>query len=127
MMVAIPALVLAAATDPELVNACGPKGEQSWLCSTVYRITGDTHAADVADALSKPIRIVVVLLAAWILVRITRVLTRRPLVRVACPISLSCYRNPCKTWFRPVRHRQHRTPAPGNLNLWLSVHPVFDR
>jgi small conductance mechanosensitive channel len=70
-------LVLAAASDPGLVQACGPKGEQSWLCSTVYRITGDTHAADVADALSKPIRILVVLLGAWILVRITRVLVRR--------------------------------------------------
>jgi small conductance mechanosensitive channel len=72
-----PLLVLAASSDPGLVNACGPKADQSWLCSTVYRITGDTHAADVADALSKPIRIVVVLLGAWILVRITRVLTRR--------------------------------------------------
>jgi small conductance mechanosensitive channel len=74
----LPALVLAAtATDPGLVEACGPKGEQSWLCSTVYRVTGDSSAADVADALSKPIRIVVVLLGAWILVRLTRVLTRR--------------------------------------------------
>jgi small conductance mechanosensitive channel len=72
-----PALVLAQASDSGLVDACGPKGEQSWLCSTVYRITGDTHAADVADALSKPIRIVVVLVGAWLLVRITRVLTRR--------------------------------------------------
>jgi len=72
-----PLLVLAAASDPGLINACGPKGQQSWLCSTVYRITGDSDAADVADALSKPIRIVVVLLSAWILVRITRVLTRR--------------------------------------------------
>lgn len=77
MIGAIPALVLAAASDPGLVEACGPKGEQSWLCSTAYRITGDTEVADVADALSKPIRIVVVLLTAWILVRITRVLTRR--------------------------------------------------
>src|SRR5262245_12399120 len=73
----LPSFVLAAASDPGLVNACGPKGEQSWLCSTTYRITGDTHAADVADALSKPIRIVVVLVLAWILVRITRVLTGR--------------------------------------------------
>jgi len=72
-----PALVLAASSDPGLVDACGPKGQQSWLCSTVYRITGDSGAADVADALSKPIRILVVLLSAWILVRITRVLTRR--------------------------------------------------
>ncbi len=78
MIVAMsPALVLAAASDPGLVDACGPKGEQSWLCSSVYRITGDSNAADVADALSKPIRIVVVLLGAWILVRITRVLSRR--------------------------------------------------
>src|SRR3954470_8419193 len=77
MMVATPALVVAAVSDPGLVDACGPKGEQSWLCSTVYRVTGDTHAADVADALSKPIRVVVVLLSAWILVRITRILTRR--------------------------------------------------
>jgi small conductance mechanosensitive channel len=73
----LPSLVLAAAADPGLVQACGPRGNQSWLCSSVYRITGDADAADVADALSKPIRIVVVLLAAWILVRITRVLTRR--------------------------------------------------
>lgn len=78
MIVAMsPAFVLAAASDPGLVDACGPKGEQSWLCSSVYRITGDSNAADVADALSKPVRIVVVLLGAWILVRITRVLTRR--------------------------------------------------
>ena len=67
-----PALALVAATDPGLVNACGPKGEQSWLCSTVYRLTGDSGAAEVADALSKPIRIVVVLVSAWVLVRITR-------------------------------------------------------
>jgi small conductance mechanosensitive channel len=73
----VPSLVLAAASDPGLVDACGPKGEQSWLCSTVYRVTGDSHAADVADALAKPIRIIVVLLAAWILVRITRALTKR--------------------------------------------------
>lgn len=73
----IPSLVLAAASNPGLVDACGPKAEQSWLCSTVYRITGDSNAAEVADALSKPIRIVVVLVSAWILVRIGRVLTRR--------------------------------------------------
>lgn len=71
-------LVLAASvSDPGLVDACGPKGEQSWLCSTVYRITGDSHAAEVADALAKPIRIVVILLIAWIAVRITRVFTAR--------------------------------------------------
>ena len=74
----VPSLVLAqSSADPGLVDACGVKSEQSWLCSTVYRITGDSHAAEVADALSKPIRILVVLLAAWILVRISRVFIRR--------------------------------------------------
>jgi small-conductance mechanosensitive channel len=71
------AVLAASVSDPELVNACGPKGEQSWLCSTVYRITGDGNAADVADALAKPIRIIVILLVAWLAVRITRVLTSR--------------------------------------------------
>jgi small conductance mechanosensitive channel len=74
----LPSPVLAAsASDPGLVEACGPKGEQAWLCSTVYRITGNADAADVADALAKPIRIVVILIVAWIAVRITRMLTRR--------------------------------------------------
>jgi small-conductance mechanosensitive channel len=68
-----PALVLAAgANDPGLVQACGPKGQQSWACSAVYRITGNTGAADVADALAKPLRIVVILLVAWILVMVSR-------------------------------------------------------
>jgi len=73
-----PALLLAAgANDPGLVQACGVKGEQSWLCSTTYRITGSASAADVADALSKPIRIVVIFVVAWVAVRIARVLVNR--------------------------------------------------
>ena len=73
-----PTLVLAAgANDPGLVQACGPKGQQSWLCSATYRITGNTSAAEVADALAKPIRILVILLVAWVLVRIARVLVNR--------------------------------------------------
>ena len=74
----IPSLVLAASvSNPGLVDACGPKGEQSWLCSTVYRVTGDSHAAEVADALAKPIRILAILLIAWIAVRLTRLFTAR--------------------------------------------------
>jgi moderate conductance mechanosensitive channel len=73
-----PGVVLAlSATDPGLLDACGPKGQRSWLCSSVYRITGDSGAADVADALARPIRILAILLVAWILVRVTRVLTAR--------------------------------------------------
>ncbi|MET0627725.1 MAG: mechanosensitive ion channel family protein [Acidimicrobiia bacterium] len=72
------ALVVASgANDPGLVEACGTKSEQSWSCSTVYRITGSSTAADVADALAKPIRIAVILLVAWILVRVSRRLVTR--------------------------------------------------
>jgi small-conductance mechanosensitive channel len=71
------AVLAASVTDQDLRNACGPKGDQSWLCTTVYRITGDTHAADVADALAKPVRIVVILVVAWILVRLARVFIAR--------------------------------------------------
>ncbi len=74
----IPGVVLAvSATDPGLVAACGPKGQQSWLCSSVYRITGDSGAAETADMLARPIRILAIIVVAWILVRITRVLTAR--------------------------------------------------
>ncbi len=66
------AFLAVSVSDPQLVSACGPKGQQSWLCSTVYRVTGDSHAAEVADALAKPIRILVILLVTWIAVRIAR-------------------------------------------------------
>ncbi len=70
-------VIAAGANDPGLVEACGPKGEQSWACSAVYRITGNDTAADVADALSKPLRIIVILVVAWILVHISRRLVNR--------------------------------------------------
>jgi small-conductance mechanosensitive channel len=70
-----PALVLAAGVnDPGLVQACGPKGDRSWMCSTVYRITGDSTAADIADALAKPLRIVFILLVAWLVVLLSKVI-----------------------------------------------------
>jgi small-conductance mechanosensitive channel len=79
-----PALVLAAgANDPDLIKACGPKGQQSWACSTVYRITGSTSAADVADALSKPLRVVAILLVAWIAVIVSRHLCERLVRRLS--------------------------------------------
>jgi len=72
-----PLVFAASVSDPEVIQACGAKGEQSWLCSTVYRVTGNSDAAHVADALAKPIHILLILLIAWIAVRITRVFTKR--------------------------------------------------
>jgi small conductance mechanosensitive channel len=57
--------------------ACGPRGDRAWLCSTVYRITGNEDAAEVADALAKPLRIVLVLVLAWILARVFRKIVTR--------------------------------------------------
>ena len=74
----IGALVLAAgANDAGLIEACGPKDGRSWLCSGVYQATGNADAAAVADALSKPIRILFILLVAWLAVLVARVIIRR--------------------------------------------------
>jgi moderate conductance mechanosensitive channel len=68
------ALVLA--VDPQTA-ACGPRGDRAWLCSTTYRITGSRDAAEVADALAKPLRIVLILVIAWLVARfLRRVVTR---------------------------------------------------
>jgi small conductance mechanosensitive channel len=73
-----PALVLAAgANDPGLIEACGPKGQRSWLCTSVYRITGDETSADIADALAKPLRILLILVIALLLVLLSRVIVNR--------------------------------------------------
>jgi small conductance mechanosensitive channel len=73
-----PALVLAAgANDPQLVQACGPKGEQAWLCSVTYRITGNATAAEVADVLAKPLRILLIFVLAFVAVAIAHVLIKR--------------------------------------------------
>lgn len=88
-------LVLAQATnDQGLVQACGPKGEQGWICSTVYRITGDEHAAEIADALSKPIRVIVILLVAFVVVRIGRRLISRLVVRMSGGVEKLVTRTP---------------------------------
>ena len=88
-------VVLAQATnDPGLVRACGPKGEQGWVCSTVYRLTGDQHAAEVADALSKPIRVLVILLVAWIVVAIARRFIARLVVRMSGGVEKLVTRTP---------------------------------
>ncbi|MSO79768.1 MAG: mechanosensitive ion channel [Acidimicrobiia bacterium] len=63
------------------VAACGPTADQSWLCSTVYEITGNRDAAEFADTLSSPIRIafivVFAVVATWLVRRIIRRVGRR--------------------------------------------------
>ena len=71
-----------AADELELINACGPPGQQAWLCSTVHDITGSASAAQVADDLAKPFRIGVIVLIAYLLVRLSRLFIRRVVNRL---------------------------------------------
>ncbi|MBV8949490.1 MAG: mechanosensitive ion channel family protein [Actinobacteria bacterium] len=76
------ATVVTTTTSDGLTVACGPKGQQGWLCTNTYRLTHNRGAAEVADALSKPVRILVILAVAWLLVRLVRRLIRRAFRRV---------------------------------------------
>jgi small conductance mechanosensitive channel len=60
------------ALDPQQVAACGPRASQGWLCRTVFRVSGSQDAAEVADAMARPLRIVLILVLAWIAARFTR-------------------------------------------------------
>jgi len=73
----LPARVHAAGTAAGLLKACGSPGNRTWLCETVYRITGNNGAAEVADALAKPARILLILVVAFVAVRLARRLVNR--------------------------------------------------
>ena len=62
--------------SPE-TQACGPRGDRSWLCSTVFRVTDNERASEIADAFAKPVRIVLILLVAWIVTFLVTRLIRR--------------------------------------------------
>ncbi|HSO95787.1 MAG TPA: mechanosensitive ion channel family protein [Acidimicrobiia bacterium] len=73
---ALPASLLSAGNAADLQRACGPVGSRTWLCETVFRITGSNGAADVADAAARPVRIVFVVLLAWAATRLLRRVVR---------------------------------------------------
>jgi small-conductance mechanosensitive channel len=68
--------VPAQGADPQ-VEACGPVGEQSLLCSTVYRLTDDPDWAEFADRFAAPLRVLLILVVAYIIVRLARRVIRR--------------------------------------------------
>jgi moderate conductance mechanosensitive channel len=79
---ALPArLLTAGGSAADLQRACGPPGNRTWLCETVFRISGSDGAAEVADALARPLRIafvvVLALLAIRLLHRVVRHLVQR--------------------------------------------------
>jgi moderate conductance mechanosensitive channel len=78
--VLVAALPLAASPGPSALDkiaACGPTGKQAWLCASVYDLTGSKGAADVADRFSAVFDVLLILLVAWLLVRLSRLFIRR--------------------------------------------------
>ena len=69
------------AVDPK-IEACGPTPDQSVLCSLVFRITDNENAAEVADRFTTPLRILVVLGVAYLVVRASRLLIARMVERL---------------------------------------------
>ncbi|HZP29083.1 MAG TPA: mechanosensitive ion channel domain-containing protein [Acidimicrobiia bacterium] len=88
----VPRLVAAAASGSGLTDACGSPNQRNWLCTTTYRITGSKDAAEAADAVSKPLRIVIVLLLAYVAVRILKRVIRRIAARLQDDGTLSLLR-----------------------------------
>jgi small conductance mechanosensitive channel len=80
---ALPARLLSAGgSAADLQRACGPAGSRHWLCETVFRITGSDGAADVADALARPLRIALVLVLAFFAARFLRRVIRHLVQRL---------------------------------------------
>jgi small conductance mechanosensitive channel len=76
-LVFLPAAASAPAQVSPQTDACGPAGQRSWLCSTVFDLSGDKRAAEIADWFSTPLRILIILVVGWVVARIVRRLIRR--------------------------------------------------
>lgn len=67
----------------EKIDACGEIGRQSLLCDITYDITGSENAAQIADRLSTPVRILLIILIAYVTVQCLRFVIRRIVKRLA--------------------------------------------
>jgi small-conductance mechanosensitive channel len=70
-------LAATAAEQLAKATACGPPGKQAWLCTTVYDLTGSQRAAQVGDDFATPLHVLLIIVVAYILTRVTRMLVRR--------------------------------------------------
>jgi small-conductance mechanosensitive channel len=76
------AFLLAAAPVPAQASpeteACGPPGQRSWLCSTVFDLSGENkRAAEIADLFDEPLRVLIILAVGWLVAWFVRRLIRR--------------------------------------------------
>ena len=82
MLTPIPAAI-SPSSAVEKIAACGAPGKQSWLCATAYDITGSQRTAEIADDLAKPLRILLIIAIAFIVVRVSRLVIRRMVKRLS--------------------------------------------
>lgn len=61
----------------ELFNACGAKESRGALCKWSYELTSSQYVAELVNSLSKPIRIILIILLAYLANRIMRVFVKR--------------------------------------------------
>ncbi len=87
-MVATAFAVAFAAQSGDKVEACGPEGEQTSLCSFVFDVTDSVGISEVADTLSAPLRALTIVLLAWIANRIIRWTIGRTVTRLASAETL---------------------------------------
>jgi small conductance mechanosensitive channel len=64
----------------ELSDACGP--DPGFLCEVIFDATGNELAAELGDVLIRPIKVVLILVAAWLVNRIVRRLINRSIQRL---------------------------------------------
>jgi small conductance mechanosensitive channel len=73
----------AAGQVSDKVEACGPRGQQSWLCSTVFDLTDSNRAAGIADDFVTPLRILLIVVVSYVLVLISRRIIKRTVRHLA--------------------------------------------
>ena len=66
------------ARDPALTESCGPAEEASFLCETIYELTGNDFFAQASETLvAKPAKILLILVVAFVANRLVRRVIRR--------------------------------------------------
>jgi small-conductance mechanosensitive channel len=78
-----------ASSNAGQIAACGPKGDQKWVCAQVYNLTGSESAAEIADALAVPLRVGLVLFVAWLVTWLLSRIVQRTARRIRDEGSLS--------------------------------------
>lgn len=81
--VPVVASFLAERTPGELLEACGPPETRGSLCEWAYTLTSSSYFAQSADTVSKPVRVIAIIVIAYLANRVTRFFIRRSVKNLA--------------------------------------------